>query len=261
MKPVIGITLDHEKQGGYSDYCDWYAIRTNYVDVIAKAGGVPILLPYHKEHLDEYMQMIDGLILIGGDFDIDPAKFGEEIAHQRVQLKSHRTEFEWALLERAFAADMPILGICAGEQLLNVFLGGSLIQHIPAEQAIIDYCKQKGIAPIKHEQKPVPATQATHDIEIVEGTLLHQLLNCKTMKVNTTHHQAVKEPGKGVIVSATAPDSVIEAIEVPEKTFCMGLEWHPEYLINKQEQEIFNGLVRAAGKKCQKKHQTNKKSA
>ena len=131
MKPVIGITLDQEKAGGYAKHYPWYALRTHYSDAVAELGGIPFHLPYHKDLAAEYLERIDGLILTGGDFDIDPLLYGAAHKHEATITNSPRTDFEIAVTKIALERGMPILGICAGEQLLNVLLGGTLVQHIP----------------------------------------------------------------------------------------------------------------------------------
>jgi len=131
-QPVIGLTLDHEPPGGYSNF-PWYAIRENYCNAVRRAGGLPILLPHDPDAASAYLERIDGLIVTGGGFDVDPALFGEATRHPTVKTKDRRTAFEFAAAKGALAQDMPVLGICGGQQLLNVALGGTLIQHIPDE--------------------------------------------------------------------------------------------------------------------------------
>src|ERR1700731_4450896 len=127
--PLIGVTLDGEAPGGYSKY-PWYALRQNYAAAIAASGGLPVALP-HEPHLTEaYLDRIDALVVTGGAFDVDPALYGDAGRHETVSLKAGRTSAELALLRGALARDLPVLGICGGQQLLAVALGGSLIQHI-----------------------------------------------------------------------------------------------------------------------------------
>ena len=131
-QPVIGLTLDHEPAGGWSKY-PWYAIRENYCGAVRDAGGLPVLLPHEPEDAAAYLDRIDGLIVTGGGFDVDPALFGAETRHPSVKTKDRRTAFELAAATGALVREMPVLGICGGQQLLNVALGGTLIQHIPDE--------------------------------------------------------------------------------------------------------------------------------
>ncbi len=123
--PVIGLTLDHEPGGGWSKF-PWYAIRENYCNAVRDAGGLPVLLPHEPDAAGLYLERIDGLIVTGGGFDVDPALFGATNRHPTVTTKDRRTAFELAVTSGALAREMPVLGICGGQQLLNVALGGTL---------------------------------------------------------------------------------------------------------------------------------------
>ncbi len=232
-RPLIGLTLDAEQPGGYSKY-PWYAMRQNYTAAIAAAGGLPIALPHDPGLAETYLDRLDALVITGGAFDVDPALYGEAERHPTVELKSSRTSAEFALLQGALDRNLPVLGICGGEQLLAVALGGTLIQHIP--DAINDA--------LAHEQS-TPHTQPGHVVKILPGTLLARIAGFETMQVNTSHHQAVLNSGRG-IVNAVAPDGVIEGIEDSSKKFCLGVQWHPEYLIDPGDARIFAALVAAA---------------
>ena len=233
-KPVIGITLDAEPPGGYSKF-PWYALRENYCAAVVRAGGLPVPLPHEPDLAAEYLARIDGLIVTGGAFDVDPALFGASERHATVKTKDRRTEFELAIARRAIDADKPVLGICGGEQLLNVVLGGTLIQHIPDEVTNA----------LAHEQ-PNPRDQAGHTVRIVPGTLLHRVTAMLELDVNSAHHQAVKAVGPGVVVNATAADGVIEGIEDTRRRFCLGVEWHPEFAISPGDIRLFDAFIQAA---------------
>jgi putative glutamine amidotransferase len=234
-RPLIGITLDSEEAGGYSKF-PWYAIRENYSSAVVKAGGLPVMLPHEVDRVDEYLDLISGLVVTGGAFDVDPALFGADSRHPSVTLKTARTNFEWAITEGALKRDMPVLGICGGQQLLNVVLGGTLIQHIPDE--ISDA--------LAHEQ-PNPRDEAGHAVTVVENTLLHRVAGRTDLSVNSAHHQAVKDVGANVVINAVAPDGVVEGIESTDYTFCLGVQWHPEFSIGPADSLIFNAFVGGAG--------------
>ena len=233
-QPVIGLTLDSEPPGGYSKTHPWYAIRENYCNAVVEAGGLPILLPHEPEQAAAYLALINGLIVTGGAFDVDPALFGATSRHQSVTTKDRRTAFEIAVTKGALQADKPVFGICGGQQLLNVVLGGTLIQHIPDE---IDNA-------LAHEQ-PNPRTEPGHTVAIAKNTLLYKVTQRETMNVNSAHHQAVKDVAPGIVVDATAPDGVIEGIEDPKKRFCIGVQWHPEYGIDPGDKRLFAAFIAA----------------
>lgn len=234
--PLVGVTLDAEQPGGYSKF-PWYALRQNYADAIAGAGGLPVALPHVPEQAEAMLDRLDALVVTGGAFDVDPAMYGEGARHATVTLKERRTAAELALLRGALARGLPVLGICGGEQLLAVALGGTLIQHIP--ESIADA--------LAHEQ-PNPRDEAGHAVAVVAGTLLHRIVGSKAMMVNSSHHQAVRSAGPGAVVNAVAPDGVIEGIEDPSRAFCLGVQWHPEFLIDPGDRRIFDALVGACGR-------------
>lgn len=231
--PVIGLTLDAEKPGGYSKF-PWYAVRENYCGAVARAGGLPVLLPHEPERARDYLDKIDGLIVTGGAFDVDPALFGDATRHAKVTTKERRTAFEMAVTRGALERDKPVLGICGGQQLLHVVLGGRLIQHIPDE---ID-------GALAHEQ-PNPRDQAGHQVEVVPGTMLHRIVGAETLDVNSAHHQAAKDQPEGVVINARASDGVIEGMEAPRYRFCLGVQWHPEFAISTGDERIFAAFVAA----------------
>lgn len=232
-RPLVGITLDAEQPGGYSQY-PWYALRANYAGAVAEAGGVPVALPHLPELAEAMLDRIDALIVTGGAFDVDPALYGGGDTHPTVSLKAARTDAELALLRGALARDMPVLGICGGQQLLAVALGGTLIQHIP--DSVADA--------LEHEQ-PNPRHEAGHAITLVPGTRLHAIVGVGTMHVNSAHHQAVRATGPGAQVNAHAPDGVIEGIEDARRRFCLGVQWHPEFLIDAGDRRILQALLAA----------------
>ncbi|MGE4279309.1 MAG: gamma-glutamyl-gamma-aminobutyrate hydrolase family protein [Magnetospirillum sp.] len=231
--PVIGITLDSEEPGGYSKF-PWYALRQNYCSAVADAGGLPLPLPHLPDMAPAYLDRIHGLIVTGGAFDVDPALFGAATRHDTVVVKRERTRFEWAMIKGALDRDLPILGICGGQQLLNVVLGGTLIQHVPDE---VPHC-------LAHEQ-PNPRDQAGHDVTIVAETRLAAITGTLRAPVNSAHHQAVKDVAPGCVVNARADDGVIEGIEDPSRKFCIGVQWHPEFTISPADSALYRAFIKA----------------
>lgn len=236
-KPLIGITLDSENDGKYSAF-PYLALRENYANCIADAGAAPLMLPHHPDAVAEYLSVLDALVVTGGNFDIDPALYGAGNRHESVITKDRRTRFEWAMMKGALDKNIPILGICGGHQLLNVMLGGTLLQHIPDDIPNA----------LEHQQRlaGTPQGQPHHTINIAKDTLLHKITGSLGYKTNSSHHQAVAKLGKGLVANATTEDGVIEGIELPEKRFVLGLEWHPEYLATPEDKRIIAAFVASA---------------
>ena len=233
-RPAIGVTLDYETSSGYSAL-PWYALRENYCGAVVRAGGLPLPLPHEVDLADEYLDRVDGLLTTGGNFDVPPEYYGQPVSSPTVTTKARRTESEFAFMRKALERKMPIFSICGGQQLLNVVLGGTLIQHIP------------DVVPnaLAHEQ-PNPRTEPGHSVAIKEGSLLHRIVQKPQMEINSAHHQAVDKVAEGVVINAVAPDGVIEGIEWPFQSFCMGVQWHPEYAVDKADPRLFIAFVEAA---------------
>ncbi len=231
--PLIGLTLDAEAAGGYSKF-PWYALRQNYAGAITAVGGVALALPHEPATIASYLEVLDGLVVTGGAFDVDPALYGAQESHASVVTKDARTAFELAVLQAFLEADKPVLGICGGQQLLHVALGGRLIQHIP-----------DGVADALAHEQPNPRDEPGHEVSIVPGTVLHGLVRTERLAVNSAHHQAAADEPAGVVVNARADDGVIEGIEVPSKRFCIGVQWHPEFFIQDGDRALLRGFIAA----------------
>lgn len=233
-KPVIGITLDlvngNDTRYNYSHF-SWYALRQNYAQSIEKAGGIPLLIHHSYNLIEDILSIIDGLVIPGGD-DLDPKLYGEEIISDTIILNNERSNFELVLVKKALEKNIPFLGICNGMQLLNVLLGGSLFQHLPDHFSTAAEHRSSGLR-----------NAAAHLIHINQGTLLSTLISDTTQMVTSWHHQSVKELGKNLIISAKAPDGVIEAIELNNSKFVVGVQWHPEYLVSELDSKLFQKFI------------------
>ncbi len=229
-RPRIGLTLDADAERGR------YELRAGYVDAVLSAGGLPILLPHAPQAAAAYLALLDGLVVTGGAFDVPPELYGEARRKECGVTKPERTAFEKDLLEAALAARLPVLGICGGMQLLNVVRGGTLYQDLAADAGLSG-----------HEQ-PAPKDAPSHEARVAPGTQLASLVGAGPLGVNSTHHQAVKDPGAGVLVAARAPDGVVEAIELPDLPFALGVQWHPEAVLRHEPRHaaLYRGLVEAA---------------
>lgn len=239
-RPVIGITLDLEDGGAgrYSRF-PWCALRENYLSAVATAGGLPLALPLFPQLGPEYVAKLDGLLITGGAFDIDPQLYGATERHGSVTLRPRRTRAESALLAAALHRNIPVLGICGGMQLIAVALGATLIQHIP------DSCPNA----LPHEQ-PNPRDEASHGVDIQPDTLLARITGgARRIGVNSAHHQAVCTSGRGR-VNAIAEDGVIEGIEDPDHRFCLGVQWHPEFGIDPADRTLFKAFIQASGEQA-----------
>ncbi len=230
-KPLIGLTLDLENSKTYSKF-PWYAIRQNYCSTISKMGGVPIPLVYDINSINTMVEKLDGFIITGGAFDINPSYFSEKKRFNNVITKNTRTDYEIKLCNKVLKKNLPLLGICGGQQLINVIYGGSLIQDIEKEIN----------TKIKHEQIN-PRNQTSHTVRIIENSYLNNIISKNIIKVNSAHHQAVKNTGAGLKVNALAEDDIIEGIEDPSLNFCMGLQWHPEFLIENSDKKIYKEFI------------------
>lgn len=186
------------------------------------------------------LEEIDGLVLTGGG-DIDPVFYGEDRHPSVEDAEPGRDEFEIDLARRAVESDLPVLAICRGAQVLNVAMGGSLVQDIPSAVE----------SDLPHTIRE-PKNQVAHDVTVVPGTKLEQVLGAavtsgQLCRVNSRHHQSVGRLGRDLTASATAPDGIVEAIEAPQKTFCIGVQWHPENFWRTGEfNELFEALVETA---------------
>jgi putative glutamine amidotransferase len=214
----------------------------DYEESIRRAGGEVRILDYGKDAPADVVKSVDGILLPGGG-DVEPALYGEAPHPAFDAVEAGRDAYELELARRATDADLPLLAICRGIQVLNVARGGTLVQHIPD-------VPEEQRDNVNHVMREPPYGIA-HDIWVTEGSLLERLmqerLDGDTLPVNSRHHQAVKAVGEGLVVSATAPDGIVEAVEDPGKRFCVGVQWHPENFYRTGEfREIFEAFIAAA---------------
>jgi putative glutamine amidotransferase len=211
----------------------------DYEESIRRAGGEVRILDLAKDSPADVVNSVDGILLPGGG-DVLPAIYGEKPHPTFEPAEPGRDEFELELTRRAIDADLPLFAICRGIQVLNVARGGTLVQHIP------DQLRDA----LNHTLRE-PTYAIAHDVWIAEGSVLERVmrerLESDTCPVNSRHHQAVKAVGEGLVVTATAPDGVIEAVEDPTKRFCLGVQWHPENFYRTGEfRALFEAFVGAA---------------
>lgn len=239
MRPLIGIPLDYmdgkaEPEALWYSKYPWYATRYRYNDSLVKYGANPCFIGYNQELIPEYVERFDGLIIAGGYFDHEP-EFYNQSAHATVKRNSPRSSFEKALLEAYLPTKKPVLGICGGHQLINIIYGGTIIQDIDCMHPTT----------IKHSDNVAP-TEAAHELQITPNTKLNSFYKTGiTVGINSSHHQAIDKVGDGLVVSGVAEDGIIEAIEDPNHPFCIGVQWHPEYLVNKLDGLILENFVKA----------------
>ncbi len=227
-KPLVGITLDSEKGGHYSKF-PWYALRENYLSSIVKYDAIPIPLSHDNKLVNSFSEFLDALIITGGDFDINP-KFYNQKRNGAKNIKNKRTNFEIKIYKKFLSLNKPILGICGGAQLMNIASGGTLIQNL----------KKK---PINHEQLN-PRNETSHSVNIAKKSKLFNICKKNTIKVNSAHHQAIKKLGKDFKISAISKDGIIEGIEHNKHKWCIGLQWHPEFIITQYDSKILNNFIK-----------------
>jgi putative glutamine amidotransferase len=235
-RPRIGITPDVSVSNGTKEPVT--ILHERYARAVEQAGGVPLILPPlpSSRIVRAMIEALDGLVVSGGNFDIHPKFYGDKPIPELGQIKEERTEFELGLIALALARDMPLLGICGGAQAINVALGGSLYQDIDTQ-----YPNR-----IEHQRSQLK-DRGGHAVAIHAHTKLRKIVGKPILEVNTTHHQAVKTPGKRLVVNATAEDGIVEGIESPAHRFVLGVQWHPEFLVHRDaaQRKIFAALVYA----------------
>ena len=212
MRPLIGITTYREQARWGTWHVPAVLLPASYADAVAAAGGEPVLLPTGAISA-EVVGRLDGLVVAGGA-DVDPARYGQPAGPHTTVLRPERDESELAALQAALDADLPVLAVCRGMQLLNVALGGDLVQHLPDVETT-------GV----HD--PGAGLYQRREVRTRPGTELHRLLG-PTAPVACHHHQALNRIAAELTPSAWAEDGVVEAVEAAGRRFCLAVQWHPE---------------------------------
>lgn len=224
MKPIIGITSQFEHLVNRK----MVRVNNTFVNAVVEGGGVPIILPILKdiEDIDSYLSRVDGLIFTGGE-DVTPIYFGEEPIKEVDYICIDRDDMELELFKRAYEKNIPLLGICRGLQLFNIGLGGTLYQDIPRQipNAIGHACGYN-------------VHQGYHTINIEKDSILYDIFKKEKLVVNSQHHQSIKDLGENMRITSTTIDGVVESIESTNEKFLLGVQFHPEVMMNNDKEFI-----------------------
>jgi putative glutamine amidotransferase len=233
-RPEIGLLLDYEAEGSFSGR-PHYALRTVYFDAIWRAGGKPVAIPYIEEAIDTYVTSCAGFIFPGGTYPFPERLYGRPALGGE---KLHpRYAFETMLMRRVLETQTPVLGICAGMQVMAGERGATFYNNIAKEtDTDFDHLNAR------------PAEQTAHGVSIPTGTLLHRIIGSELIQVNTAHNESIKTVPDNVIVNAVADDGIIEGVELPDQPFCLGVQWHPEFFATPGDPNfgLFEALVAAS---------------
>lgn len=232
MKPIIGITA------GFNNLEEKHFLTHFYVQVVESLGGIPVILPSVDITLVNMVyDMVDGLIFSGGS-DVDPFFFGENPKKGIGEITPVRDHFELCLAQRALKGIKPVLGICRGIQVLNIAAGGNIYQDI-------------GEVTVQEHDQKAPKWFPFHEVEIIENSLLYKIIGRKKIKVNSFHHQSVKDLGQGLVKVAWSNDGLVEALESrSQEKRIIGVQWHPECNWNREQESraLFEFLINCAKK-------------
>jgi gamma-glutamyl-gamma-aminobutyrate hydrolase PuuD len=238
-RPLIGLTSYRQTTAWWSWECDAALVPGSYLDVVVAAGGQPLLVPPSglagdrdgtgapDERFDRLLAALDGLVLIGGG-DLDARRYGQRPDPGNAGINHHRDALEFGLVQEALRRDLPLLAICRGLQVLNVALGGDLVQQLPD--------------PIGPTHQPQPGEFGPVQVT-TEPSSTVRLLFGERAEVRCSHHQAIDTLGPGLVITARSADGVVEAVELPGHRFVVGVQWHPE---ETGDRRLFDALVAAA---------------
>ncbi len=227
MRPLIALLTSIDDKNLVS-------INRDYLNAVYDSGGIGVVVPHTENdaRLDEYVETFDGFLFCGGA-DIDPKYYGEEKRPETKNICSLRDEFEYRLFRKLYPTGKPIFAICRGEQVINVFLGGSLTQHIEGHQ--------------QNTARRVTEQRVTVERE----SMLYEITGREVIYTNSFHHQCVNKLGRGLICDAKSDDGYIEALHSTEHPFCLGVQWHPEnfYDFDPSSSKLFDAFVSACKKR------------
>lgn len=239
MKPIIGVTTKLKK----NEKGEYIRLKYSYIDVIKKAGGIPLVIPNKLTEDDKkkYISIIDGLILTGGE-DVSPLLYNENPIKEVAEISNIRDESELMLLDEAYLKKIPILGICRGLQLINVYLKGTLYQDIYIEKENV--LGHTSFSTIK---------KGHHNININKDSFIYDVFKKSKIVVNSYHHQAIKELGLDLKITAKSDDDIIEAIEGVKNKNILGFQFHPEEMVDNDDK--FLKLFKKFIKMCEDKNE------
>lgn len=232
-RPLIGIVCNHcfSKNNTYS----YIGIPSDLFHILASYDAY--IIPIAMNHsLDDYIHRIDGLILTGGGYDMPPESYDSLKRHKTISTNDTHSHYELELTKAFLGTKKPILAVGAGEELLTVALGGNIVQDITSD------CNSK--TSLNHIQVN-DLSSPSHQVLVKDKSLLHRITKQHILQVNSNHHQATKDVPEDVLINATAPDGIIEGIELPHHPFCLGVVWHPELTKSPEDKAIFEAFIHA----------------
>mgnify|MGYP003362365811 FL=1 len=243
FRPVIGIVCaENDPTPPGESRKNQAGVR--YVEAVRSAGGLPLLIPlqYPTGEIERLTRLFDGILIIGGN-DVDPKRYNGVPDPSVSAPNPERDALEIAIVRLAAEQDLPLFGICRGEQVMNIAMGGTLYTDLPSQFPTV----------LRHQQSDdTPVSKLTQRVRIDPASRLYAIVGAETIWTNTFHHQAVQRLGNGFRVAAAATDGVVEAIEIPERSFFIGVQWHPEGLQDHAEEaRLFKAFVAAAAARAE----------
>ncbi|MDR2464461.1 MAG: gamma-glutamyl-gamma-aminobutyrate hydrolase family protein [Holosporales bacterium] len=257
-EPTIGISIDSVDSRLAMDSCwyseyPWYAIGRRYCDAVVRSGGIPVLLCSNLSSVSHYARLLDGIIVPGISFDIDPVFYGDTFKHKTTVTRQNRTQFDTAIIKKMIDQNKAVLGINYGCQLINVVLDGTLHQHITENiPNATSHIQESLLIYQQHRTNIQPNTTLYQISNIADRVYANSVKNpetgCLMIRTNSHHHQCIKKLGTNLRVTAIAEDDVIEGIESTSLGFCVGIQWNPEFLSTPIDIAIFDAFICAARK-------------